>query len=605
MIQEFLSPGKAVSHITPAVWAKVNRLHLCKAISEFAHEGIVIPEQQHESEGWGHYVLKAGQYNVQYCFRAKQGYLNHWLIDKDSLEKYTGGQPDKLDSLRFVIEFREAMGIDEESLPVYMEEVSSTLCGSAYMHMQNPVSSEDLVHAGYQEIERAMTGHPRFIANNGRIGFDEADYRNYAPEAAEPFSLIWVAGHRERAAFTSIAPLTYEELLVQELGEELLGLFRKLLVKKGLDPDDYIFMQVHPWQWYNKLAIVFAPDIASCRLVYLGQGRDRYLPQQSIRTFFNINNPDKFYVKTALSILNMGYVRGLSPYFMRTNPPISKWVEELVEKDDYFKETGFCVLREIAGVGYTNRNSERATKEDSPYKKMLSCLWRESPLSKLKEDQRLMTMAALLHVDTAGVALLPELIRASGLDTDNWLKNYLHCYMSPLLHCFYSYDLVFMPHGENLILVLENHVPVRAIMKDLGEEVSVMNNGENLPEEIRRIAVDVSDEERTLPLFTQLFDSIFRFIAAILLEHTGYPEERFWKQVAECIHNYYLAHPQLAEKTRKYDLFTAEISPDALNRLQLRNNRQLRNRTNPFKVQYIGKVANPVAHFKKINTKNA
>ncbi|MBC9794519.1 IucA/IucC family protein [Sinomicrobium weinanense] len=599
MITETLSPREAVSHITPVIWARVNRLHLCKVISEFAHENIIIPEKQYENEGWGHYVLHAFSFNVQYRFRAKIGSLNHWYIDRDSLEKYTEGKPDRLDSLRFVVEFREAMGIDEQSLPVYMEEVSSTLCGSAYMHMQSTVRSGDLIHAGYQEIERAMTGHPRFIANNGRIGFDTADYRDYAPEAASAFSLIWVAGHRERTVFTSIEPLTYQQLLLQELGEELLGLFRGLLTKKGLDPDEYIFIQVHPWQWYNKLAIVFASDIAAGRLVYLGPGKDEYLPQQSIRTFFNVSNPDKFYVKTALSILNMGYVRGLSPGFMQTNPPVSKWVEELVEGDSYLRETGFCVLREIAGAGYTNMNCERSTRENSPYKKMLSCLWRESPLPKMKKGQRLMTMAALLHTDTEGAAFLPELIRASGLDTDPWIRQYLHCYMSPLLHCFYRYDLVFMPHGENLILVMEDHVPVRAIMKDLGEEVSVMNKGAGLPEEIRRIAVEVSDGERVRPIFTQLFDSIFRFIAAILHEHAGYPEERFWELIAECIHNYGLAHPQLEEKIRKYDLFVPEISPDALNRLQLRNNRQLRNRATPFNVKYIENVANPVARFEK------
>jgi siderophore synthetase component len=40
-------------------------------------------------------------------------------------------------------------------------------------------------------------------------------------------------------------------------------------------------MPVHPWQWQNKLLTVFAPDIARQFLIYLGEGEDQYLAQQS------------------------------------------------------------------------------------------------------------------------------------------------------------------------------------------------------------------------------------------------------------------------------------------------------------------------------------
>ncbi|MDL5396030.1 IucA/IucC family C-terminal-domain containing protein, partial [Escherichia coli] len=85
-----------------------------------------------------------------------------------------------------------------------------------------------------------------------------------------------------------------------------------------------------------------------------------------------------------------------------------------------------------------------------------------SPLGLAGPGQRLMTMTALLHTDRHGHALLPALIAASGIGVQAWLDRYLDCYLAPLVHCFYRNDLVFMPHGENLILVLEDYVPVRA-----------------------------------------------------------------------------------------------------------------------------------------------
>ncbi|SFO84335.1 Siderophore synthetase component [Chitinophaga sp. YR627] len=591
-----VTPREAVAHLQPDIWARVNRLHIRKMIAEYAHEQIIQPSYRHVKQGWVVYVLTSDQPNTEYRFRAKILRLNHWYILTESIEKMVNGQPAPLDALAFIVEFSEQLNMDPAMLPVYMEEVAATLYGSAYMHVQGGPSSVYLAGADYQEIEHAMTGHPRFIANNGRVGFDASDYRSFAPEAAQPMPLLWLAGHQSCTEFTSIASLEYAQVKQQELGSQAAE-FDAILTGKGLQPAEYIYIPVHPWQWYNKLANIFAPDVVADKLVLLGYGQDQYLPQQSIRTFFNIDNPGKFYVKTALSILNMGYVRGLSPYFMRTTPGINEWVNNVVLQDAYLQETGFCTLREIATTGYSNHYYEQATKTDNPYKKMLAALWRESPLSKVQPGQRIMTMAALLHIDTQGDALLPELIQLSGLDADVWLQQYIHVYMSPLLHCFYQHDMVFMPHGENIILVLENHVPVRTIMKDIGEEVSVLSVDVPLPEIASRLRVSVPDEVRTLPLFTQIFDGIFRFIAAILEEHMDYPEKRFWELVAQVILTYRQRHPQLEQKFQQFDLFVKEISPDALNRLQISNNRQLRNRANPFDVPSVGIVENPIAAF--------
>ncbi len=77
---------------------------------------------------------------------------------------------------------------------------------------------------------------------------------------------------------------------------------------------------MHPWQWENKLTVTFAAEIARQRIVYLGTGTEKYQAQQSIRTFFNTDQPAKSYVKTAMSVLNMGFMRGLSPAVHEGHP---------------------------------------------------------------------------------------------------------------------------------------------------------------------------------------------------------------------------------------------------------------------------------------------
>jgi siderophore synthetase component len=356
---------------------------------------------------------------------------------------------------------------------------------------------------------------------------------------------------------------------------------------------------VHPWQWFNKLALIFAPDIAARDLICLGWGDDVYRAQQSIRTFFNIRHPHRHYVKTALSVLNMGFMRGLSAEYMRVTPAINQWLDALFQADSYFAAKGFGILREVAAVGYRNRHFEQALPKGNPYRKMLAALWRESPVPRLQSGQRLMTMAALLHRDRDGAALLPQLIKSSGIGTDAWVDRYLDCYLAPLVHCFYRYDLAFMPHGENLILVLEDNVPVNALLKDIAEEAVIMDPAKVVPEAVRRLCVSVPENVKALSIFTDVFDGFFRYLAQILAEQGNYPEDHFWRRVAACLADYERAHPDLAEKFARYDLFAPEFAHSCLNRLQLSNNEQMIDLLDPAKnLQFAGTLKNPVAPFR-------
>ncbi|OSC52281.1 hypothetical protein B5181_38910, partial [Streptomyces sp. 4F] len=80
---------------------------------------------------------------------------------------------------------------------------------------------------------------------------------------------------------------------------------------------------------------------AQQRLVLLGEGDDAYLAQQSIRTFFNTSHPDKHYVKTAMSVLNMGFMRGLSAAYMEATPAINDWLAQLIAGDEVFRAARF------------------------------------------------------------------------------------------------------------------------------------------------------------------------------------------------------------------------------------------------------------------------
>ncbi len=596
-------PQLAVESINEKTWAKVNRLLVRKQLSEFCHERLLEPFSLTINEEVNQYRLTTKNKNIEYSFNAQLLDLNHWHIETNSIEKFEQGKPTKLDAVLFIIEFQKELQIDVDMLPTYLEEVSSTLCSSAYKHNKDSLTSKQLSQADYQTVEAAMTeGHPAFIANNGRIGFGADDFRAYAPEAGAPVSLIWLAAHKRRAQFSCAHDLDYQTLINEELDATTRDTFEQIIKDQGVDSDDYLLIPVHPWQWFNKLAHIYAPDIAAQDIICLGYGDDAYLAQQSIRTFFNISQPHKRYVKTALSILNMGFMRGLSSYYMRTTPDINDWLQTLVSEDGYLQQKGFSILREVAAVGYSNPYYENEQVKDSPYKKMLAALWRENPLQRLKPKQKIITMASLLHVDNQGDALVCELIASSGKSTDSWLTQYFTAYLTPLLHCFYQHKLVFMPHGENLILIMEQNTPVAVLMKDIGEEICLLNSSQNLPENVQRISIEMPPEMETLSFFTDVFDNFFRYLAHILHEHQNYSQDSFWKLVAQCIIQYQQDQPELATRFSQYDLFAHDFLHSCLNRLQLNNNKQMVDLTDPANsLKFAGTLQNPIAKYRPEN----
>ncbi|MFF8730348.1 IucA/IucC family protein [Streptomyces sp. NPDC015171] len=584
----------AVAHLSPEHWARANRLLVRKALAEFAHERLITPE-----EDGGRYVVRSDDGLTSYRFGAVRRTLDHWEIDAGSITRHRDGGELPLAAMDFFIELREALGLSDEILPVYLEEISSTLSGTCYKLAKPRVTSAELAVSDFQAIETGMTeGHPCFVANNGRLGFGIHEYLSYAPETASPVRLVWLAAHRSRAAFTAGVGIEYESFLREELGERTVERFRAALTGRGLDPADYLFIPVHPWQWWNKLSVTFAAEVAREHLVCLGEGDDEYLAQQSIRTFFNTSAPHKHYVKTALSVINMGFMRGLSAAYMEATPAINDWLAQLIESDPVLKSSGLTIIRERAAVGYRHLEYERATDRYSPYRKMLAALWRESPVSSLRDGESLATMAALLHVDDEGASFAGALIARSGLTPAEWLRGYLRAYYTPLLHSFYAYDLVFMPHGENTILVLKDGAVQRAIYKDIAEEIAVMDPDAALPPEVRRVRVEVPEDKKLLSIFTDVFDCVFRFLAAQLAAEGILEEEGFWRTVAEVTREYQDANPQLADKFRQYDMFAPEFALSCLNRLQLRNNRQMVDLADPSgALQLVGTLRNPLAAF--------
>ncbi|WP_439688659.1 GNAT family N-acetyltransferase [Curtobacterium sp. SP.BCp] len=577
------------AHLRPEHLEPAERHLVAKAIAEFTHERLVSPRPD-----GGEWVLDAG--DSTYRFRARVHALEHWSIDEPSLSRTRDGRPAPLDAQDLVLALHHVLGIPDELLGTYLEEIASTLASAAAKHRRGGPSAAQLargrtdgdVVASFQDAEAAMTeGHPAFVAANGRIGFGLDEYRAYAPESGGRFRYRWLAARREHTHLALAAGRTEEAHWQAELDPATVDRFRDTLERRGLDPDEYTWFPVHPWQWQHRIAVTFAPDLGRQDLVDLGEGPDDHQPQQSIRTAFNRSRPERSYVKTALAVQNMGFLRGMSPAYMRSAPAVNDWVAELVSGDPVLADAGFSVLREHAAIGYTGDAYHRVDVV-SPQRKMLAALWRESPVPLLHPGERPITMAALLHRDARGRSVAAALVEQSGLDAATWVRRYLDAYLRPVVHCLTEHQLLFMPHGENLVLVLRDGAVSRVFMKDIGEEVVVVGDVP-VPVGTERIVQPVDDDEAALGVFTDVFDGVLRYLAAILDEDGVLPGVVFWRLVGECV------DAAAVGRARPIDLRVPDFEHSCLNRLQLKNTVQMVDLTGQTEsLIRAGRMPNPI-----------
>ena len=563
-------------HLRPEYMEPAQRHLVAKASSEFFHERLLDAEPV-SVDGTGAEVWEfTTDGGARYQFQAGLLPLRHLVIEEPTLVRLSpAGEQLRLDVQELVVELSGALGIPDHLMGTYLEELASTAASGAYKQFRGGPSAAQLargrrdldVAGDFQHTESAMTeGHPCFLASNGRIGFGVEDYLAYAPETGRRFRYQWYAARREDAHLALTPDRSEAGHWEEELSPATLEGFEQVVRGRGEDPADYLWVPVHPWQHDHRLSVSFAPDIARGDLIPLGAAGERYRPQQSIRTAFNADTPERSYIKTSLSIQNMGFLRGLSPEYMRKTPAINAWAADVVRSDEGLQGLGFDVLREHAAVGYTG-DAYHDVAARSAQQKMIAALWRESPLGRAGEGERLMTLAALLHQDAEGGSVLAELIDRSGVDATSWVRELLVAYVAPVLRCLEVHELAFMAHGENIILRLREGRVVGAFMKDIGEEAAVI--GERaIPQDISRIRHRIDDAEAAQLIFTDIVDGVLRHLQTVLHRSGVLPPQRLWSVLSEVIADH-RASPR--ERRRAMDLAVPSFAHSCLNRLQLRN----------------------------------
>ncbi len=537
-------------------WQTVNHRLMARVLAECAYEGVLTPRRMDSS----HYGLTAGQHS--YRFRARRTPWDFLWIRPDSIQR--DGFPCS-DAIQLVLDCRDAFSMSDITLGNFIEELNNTLTGDLLRQEQlKEMEAGQLLDLPPARLEALLDGHPKVLANRGRIGWGVDDLRRYSPEASQPVALRWLAAHRATGIRTFGTPAP---------GQCLLPGDRDALDRYLSSPDWHV-LPVHPWQWQRHIQPQYAAMLQSGTLVDLGERGHHYLPQQSIRTLSCIDEPTRCDLKLSLTILNTSCYRGIPPEPMAWAPELSGWLANTAASDPFLRDAGLTVQRELGGLHLPHPHQQQVEGTPYRYREMLGAVWRESLTSKAESEEQGWIFAVLMQTDAAGTPLAAEMIRRSGESVEHWLTRLFDRVTLPLYHLLCRYGIGLVAHGQNLGVIFRQFSPERVVVKDFHGDLRLVEGDQPLragmPESLVNHLPRLPPAHLLHDLYTGHLVTGLRFLSPLLEDHLGFPEQSFYRLLHERIHHYQRTHPELALHFEQFDLLQPVMERVCLNKVRFR-----------------------------------
>lgn len=538
------------------LWQGVNQKLLAKALRELIYEEVIDAKPFNEEKtAW---QTSIGEHAV-YTFLGKKSHWGDLTIEPSSICR-NGNKVD--DVLAFFGDLETILDSDPLTWSTFLTELHNTLLADL-LHAQK------LQRQAFCTLDAAVAGHPKLLANKGRLGWGYADIALYGTESENPIQFFWVAIKKDMLAYFGDTR-EYETLLAYCMNEADQDRLKKLCPNLH----DFLMVPVHPWQWQYWIIPHFLPQIQQKEIIALGKGGDFYRPQMSLRTFSNLSDPKKPDIKLSLSVLNTSAYRGIPSGALKGAQLLSGLLADILLQDPLLSEAGTRIQRQLAAVFCRHPFYETRT---IPYhfKELLGAVWRQSAAAVIGAGQQAVPLAALLHKNANGTLLLQTYLKDSGLEVGDWLQCLFDSTAVPLYHLLCTYGLSHIAHGQNITLILENGKPSGMLLKDFHGDMRLVRHQAialPLPETLDHHLTIIPPEWALADWQTSLLGGVFRYLAPLLEAHHLIDEKSFYHLLRQSLLRHQKRHPNLRESFTLFDLWQPTMEKVCVNRVRFRKN---------------------------------
>ncbi len=565
-------------NIRTGQWTDINNELNAKIISELHYEEVIFPDQIN-ANNW---IWEVD--GVTWIFKAKQHIWHNIIVEPDTM---TRNGVANIASATLIKDIAKSIKLDDIILGNLIEEIQQTLYADliAYQH-RDSYSLAQLTALSGIALQAILKGHPKAIANKGRLGWGVNELARYAPEAAQSFQLHYLAIDKSLTQIGIELPLPFDKenrsepvntqalLLAQLMSTADKDRLLNTLNQHCMKSDEYWVIPIHPWQFSQFIVPQFTALFANKSIIDLGVTGDFYQAQQSIRTLSNLTSPTKNDIKLPITILNTSCYRGIPGKYITSGAELSKTINQLCQQDEFLTQCNLQVLQEWAGIHVPQTTQMNIPGTPYRYNEMLGVIFRQSPISLLKAGQEDRLAASLMQTDNEGNSFIAAYIQESKLDVQTWLTRLFDCTVIPLYHLMCQYGIALVSHGQNLTILFEDNIPTGLAIKDFHGDLRLVDlEFEELnifPAHIKQALTRLPANYLLHDLYTGHFVTVLRFVSPYLQAEMGYSETAFYQLLNARIRHYQAQYPNLKARFKLFDLLAPTMERICINRVRFK-----------------------------------
>jgi siderophore synthetase component len=374
-------------------------------------------------------------------------------------------------------------------------------------------------------------GHPHHPCAKTRIGFTAQDSLRYAPEFGARIDVPWAAVRRDRLAVEAVTPDLDAAAFLAGYFPAAMERWRRAVAASGADPEAYLPLAVHPWQWREVVVSRFAEEIARGDLLKPDGVETGCLAMLSLRTLAPIDPADGPCLKLPLSIQVTSSRRELGPAVVAAGPWMTRRLEATLERDGRLRRS-LAVLGEPLGLHI------RPAHPGDGRSGMLSVLLRGPVADLLRPGEIAIPVAALfVPSPVSGQPLFLELAAAAGEGVAAFFGDYCDVVLGAFLRLSLLHGIALEAHQQNSLVVVDERQRIaRIVARDFGARVLAdsIDPSDPVPGAAREMVVADRDALREMVSHAVL-ESHVRELVALLARHRALPPATSWSRVRTAI----------------------------------------------------------------------
>jgi N2-citryl-N6-acetyl-N6-hydroxylysine synthase len=316
--------------------------------------------------------------------------------------------------------------------------------------------------SNFLDTEQALAlGHNFHPTPKSREGFTRDEFLRFSPETHGHFPLVWMLVEPSCLAFEKASSFQDHQALKTMLEQAISEVSPSAGERLGAG---YLPFPMHPWQKERLVNHAEVKALIDRGLIFeVGLSSDSWHPTSSVRTVYSPNAP--YMLKFSLSLKLTNSVRHLIEREAVRGLQVTDVLA--TEKGQKFLNDckTFSLMREPAFVAL--KGSEGILAESI-------VVLRENPFQSSHQEK--VGLLATLAQDSVFGEVTPlqtcvqKVATKFGLTIEDsavlWLKKYFEHAMQPLIRAQSHYGLLFGAHQQNLLLKLEDGLPIGAYFRD-------------------------------------------------------------------------------------------------------------------------------------------